>query len=127
MSNYDTNHDHGQGRDLGSMMNDKKQIKEDLVKARRYVKEDLFYQIILIVKRREQVLLSQEGRLYKHFTLKCLKQVSDGRLLQMNSEDQNAYMGKLWNDMVQGKKIKEWLSAKRSNCYTACQHRFNGK
>ena len=108
------------------LLEDKEQVSRDMMILQRYVKESLFYRVIFIVKEKEDVLLAEGGKMHNDFYVKNVERVCRGELPLLALNARKAYMNMLWKILVEKKKLKEWLAAKRSNCYTACQHRFNG-
>ncbi len=110
---------------LGTLMVNKHQMRTDREECHKYVKEEMFYQIVFVFKDTVDQVFDVGGKVFSRFRKNCKERVAGGMLPHKSPEEQEAYMEFLWGKITP-KPAQIWLSQKRSNIYTVMRSKFHG-
>jgi len=104
-----------------NLINNEAKVVEDMRKAMRYVKDDLFYRVIDVYN---DDALKEGAFFHVDFMNNFATQVTGMARHEPLDGNWRAYIRYLWQQMRLKKSYKTWLAMKRSNSYQAVQDRF---
>jgi hypothetical protein len=100
-------------------------VEIDIKKVGKYVKSDLFEQMIFLWD--QKALEVDSSMLHKDYITNCKSLVGGSSLIGATDDDAALYMTCLWNKMTERECYKKRMQTKQSNSYQALQDRFMSK